>query len=315
VRPHLRAAVLALLTGLVLAPLAAAAPAYKPPRNAVGQPDLQGIWGYNHLTRLERADIYPTVVITDAQARAIRPLPMIGPDAVGQGETETFDSGLALARVGAEIRTAYIIDPLDGRLPYTPEGRARASEAPSFEGPEPRTNQERCLIMPSTGPPMTSGLYNNNLQILQTRDHFVIFLEQNHEARIVPIGHRAHGTVRRWMGDTIGWWQGDTFQMETTNFAPGSGARSYPLGRLYLSQDAIVTEQLRRISPTQILYSYTVTDPANYTRPWKGEMPLNTGGGPMYEYACHEGNYSLPNILAGARAEERAAAAAPTASR
>jgi hypothetical protein len=306
----MRAQLLSVAVAFTLALPAAAAEPYRAPRNAVGQPDLAGIWSYNYLSRLERADIYPSVVISEAQARSIRPLPLIAPDAVGQDASETYDEGLALARVGGEIRTAYIVDPPDGRLPYTPEGRVRASKPPTFEGPEPRTNQERCLIMPSTGPPMTSGLYNNNLEILQTRDHLVIFLEQNHEARIVPIGRRPHGAAPRWMGDTVGWWEGDSFVMETTNFAPGSGSRSYPLGRLYVSPDAVVTERLRRISPTQVLYSYTVTDPANYTRPWKGEMPLNVGGGPMYEYACHEGNYSLPNILAGARAEDRAAAAA-----
>jgi len=117
------------------------------------------------------------------------------------------------------------------------------------------------------------------------------------------------------MGDTVGWWEGDTFVMETTNFAPGQSQRSYPLGKLYLSPDAVVTERLARVSLTEILYSYTVVDPANYTQPWRGEMPLVAAKGPIYEYACHEGNYSLPNILAGARAQDRAAAATAPATR
>jgi hypothetical protein len=308
------ACVLAVLLALGLGQPSATAGPYKAPRNAMGQPDLQGIWTSNSFSRLERPDAYPSVVISEGQARAIRPPPLIPPDDVGQDQSETYDEGLALARIGGEIRTAWIVDPPDGRLPFTPQGRARAVKAPTFEGPEPRSNQERCLIMPAVGPPLSNGLYNNNLQVLQTRDHLVIFLEQNHEARIVPIGRRPHGPVSRWMGDTVGWWQGEAFVMETTNFAPAQSLRTYPLGKLYLSPDAVVTERLERASPSQILYSYTVVDPANYTQPWRGEMPLNASKGPIYEYACHEGNYSLPNILAGARAGERAAAAALAAS-
>lgn len=305
------ACVVAVLLAVGLVQTSGAAGPYKAPRNAVGQPDLEGLWTSNSFSRLERPDVYPSVVITEAQARAIRPPPLIAPDDVGQDDTETYDEGLALARIGGQIRTAWIVDPPDGRLPYTPQGRARAVEAPTFEGPEPRSNQERCLMMPSVGPPIINGLYNNNVQVLQTRDNLVIFFEQNHEARIVPIGRRPHGPLSRWMGDTVGWWEGEAFVMETTNFAPAQSLRTYPLGKLYLSPHAMVTERLERVSPTQILYSYTVVDPDNYTRPWRGEMPLNASKGPIYEYACHEGNYSLPNILAGARAQERAATAGP----
>ena len=293
---------------MLLHPFAEAQP-FTPARNAFGQPDFEGLWTSNSLTRLERPSIYPSVVIADEQARAVRPPPLIAPDDVGQDDTETYDAeGLALARVGDETRTAWIVDPQDGRLPFTPQGRARALKAPTFEGPEARTNQERCLLMPSAGPPMTNGIYNNHIQILQTKDHLVLNMEMNHDVRIVPIGHGPRGSVSRWMGDTIGWWEGDVFVMETTNFAPAQAQRSYPLGRLYLSPDAIVTERLKRTSRDQILYSYTVVDPANYTQPWRGEMPLNATKAAIYEFACHEGNYSLPNILAGARVEERASA-------
>jgi hypothetical protein len=302
------ACVLAVLLAFGLTQPTAAAGPYRAPRNAIGQPDFEGIWTSNSFSRLERPDVYPSVVITEAQARAIRPPPLIAPDDVGQDDSETYDEGLALARINGQIRTAWIVDPPDGRLPFTSAGRARAVKPPTFDGPEPRSNQERCLMMPAVGPPISNGLYNNNLQVLQTRDHLVIFFEQNHEARIVPIGRRAHGPVSRWMGDTVGWWEGEAFVMETTHFAPAQSLRTYPLGRMYLSPDAVVTERLERVSPTQILYSYTVADPENYTRPWRGEMPLNASKGPIYEYACHEGNYSLPNILAGARAQERAGA-------
>ena len=303
---------LSLLLVLALAGTGTISGPYRVPRTALGQPDLEGLWTSNSLTRLERPDIYPTVVISEAQARAVEPLPLIGPDPTGQAESETYDEGLALARIRGQIRTAWIVDPPDGRLPFTPQGRARATKPPTFDGPETRTNQERCLMMPGVGPPLASSLYNNNLQIVQTKDHVVIFMEMNHEVRIIPIGRRAHGPVPLWMGDSIGWWEGDAFVMETTNFVPGQSLRSSPLIRTYLSANAVVTERLERVSPSEILYSYTVVDPPNYTRPWRGEMPLIRTKGPIYEYACHEGNYSLPNILAGARVEERAAASVTT---
>jgi hypothetical protein len=299
-----------LIFGFFLAAAAATAGAqpYKAPRNALGQPVLEGVWSFNSLTRLERPDAYPSVVITQAQAHAIHPPPMIGPDAVGQAETENYDpEGLDVGRIGDQYRAAWIVDPPDGRLPYTPEGRARARKPFTFANPEERSNQERCLIFPAVGPPLIAGLYNNHLQILQTRDHLVIYLEQGTEPRIIPIGEAPPGAVRRWMGETTGHWEGDAFVMRTTNFWPTQSLRSFPLAAVYLSPDAVVTERLRRISATQILYSYTVSDPANYTRPWRGEMPFNASQAAMYENACHEGNYSLPNILAGARVEEQAA--------
>ena len=284
---------------------------YKAPRTALGQPDLQGLWTSNSLSRLERPDIYPTVVISEEQARSIQPLPLVPPDDTGAAESETYDEGLALARVRGQIRTAWIVDPPDGRLPFTPEGRERATKLPTFDGPETRTNQERCLMMPGVGPPIASSIYNNNLQILQTKYHVIIFMEMNHEARIIPISGRPHGQVARWMGNTVGWWEGDALVMETTNFAAAQSPRNSPLIRTYLSPDAVVTERFERVSAGEILYSYTVVDPPNYTRAWRGEMPLIATKGPIYEYGCHEGNYSLPNILAGARIQERVHNSAP----
>ncbi len=306
---------LASILALAIASSGSAAGGYHPPHNRLGQPDFEGLWSSNSLTKLERPDVYPGVVISEAQAAATPPPPLIPPDPTGQAESETYDPGLALARVGTEIRTAWIVDPPDGRLPFTPEGRARALKPNEFDGPETRTNQERCLLSPGTGPPLTNSLYNNNLQIVQTRDRLVLFMETMHEARIVriipgrPINHD-QTAVRTWMGDSVGWWEGDVFVMETTGFTPTQSPRSSPMGRLFLSPDAVITERLQRVSLTQILYSYTVVDPKNFTRPWRGEMPLMATKGPIYEYACHEGNYSLPNILAGARAQERAALAA-----
>jgi hypothetical protein len=247
------------------------------------------------------------VLVTEEQARTIPPLPIVPPDVVGHAETELPDpEGLALARIGSEIRAAWIVDPADGRLPFTPDGRARASKPPTLEGPESRLSAERCLLMPSIGPPLLNGLYNNNVRILQTKDHVALFFELGSEVRIVRIG-RPHAPLTRWMGDSVGRWDGDTLVIETTHFAPGQSKRFHPLGTFQTSPEAIVTERLRRISKDQILYSYTVVDPGNFTQPWRGEMPLNATSARTFEYACHEGNYSLPNILAGARVEERAA--------
>jgi hypothetical protein len=291
---------------------AASAGGYRAPRNVFGQPDFEGLWTFNSLTRLERPPAYRTLVITDAQVRASPPAELIAPDDVGQASSESYDAGLALARVNGEIRSSWIVDPVDGRLPFSEAGRARATWVPGFDGPEARSSQERCVVMPGAGPPMLNNIYNNNLQILQTREHLVIFLEHGHEARIVRIGEHRHrpAAMTRWMGDTIGWWDGDSFVMETTNFAPGQSMRRFPIATYYLSSKAVVTERLTRISPTQILYAYTVTDPENYTRPWRGEMPLTVTKGPMFEYACHEGNYSMRGILGGARRQEQEAVAA-----
>ena len=298
--------------GLVLVLAApAASEAYRPALNRQKQPELEGVWSYNSLTRMERPEAYSAVVITEAEARRVPPPPLIPPDPTGQDETETYDAeGLELARINGEIRTAWIVDPPDGRLPFTAEGRTRAQRAPALDGPETRSNQERCLLMPNVGPPMAPAIYNNNLQILQTRDHVVFLMEMNHEARIIPLDTRSHGRVTRWMGDSVGWWEGGTLVVETTGITAAQGLRSSPAGRLYLSPQAVITERLTRIAANRILYTYIVVDPANYTRPWRGEMPLNATKGRMFEYACHEGNYSLPNILAGARVEEQAAMAA-----
>lgn len=297
----------ALLTVMVLALAATAGAAgYKAPRTPAGQPDLQGIWSSNSLTRLERPAIYPSLVITEAQAREIKHPPVIAPDDVGQLESEWYDDGLAMARIGPEIRTSWIVDPADGRLPFTPEGRARLNRPVGADGPEARSTTERCLIAPANGPPMLNGIYNNNWQIVQTPDHLVISMEYGHETRIIRLGDRRRlpAALSPWMGDSIGWFEGESLVIETTNFAPDQSTRRYPLGQLYLSRDAVVSERLTRISRDQILYEYSVRDPANYTQVWRGQMPLNAAKGPIYEFACHEGNYSLSGILAGARRTE-----------
>jgi len=153
---------------------------------------------------------------------------------------------------------------------------------------------------------MMNVLYNNTYQIQQDGDHVAILVEMDHDVRVIRLNAKEHlpASIRPWMGDSIGHWEGDTLVVETTNFNPGESLRPGIPTVVYLSPDAKVTERFTRISASQILYQFQVDDPAVYTRTWRGEMPFNISRGPLYEYACHEGNYALPGILAGARHAE-----------
>jgi hypothetical protein len=167
---------------------------------------------------------------------------------------------------------------------------------------------ERCIIgFGSTGgPPMINVLYNNNYQIVQTPDHVMIKVEMNNDARIVRLddGHQP-AAMERWLGDSVGRWEGDTLVVETRNFHRGESVRPYFNNTFYVSPDAVVTERFTRWSDDEILYEFGVEDPGVLERPWRAEMTLTRAEGPVYEYACHEGNYALPGILAGAREDER----------
>jgi hypothetical protein len=297
------------------------AEAYRPPRTPWGAPDLQGLWTNLSLTGLERPAQFRALAIPDAEAQAFDrsragPPPNRAGDTVGGNETEWFDEA-ALARIGGQARSSWIVEPADGRLPYTPEAEARLVAllaAPADHHPEGTSLYDRCLmgLGGTSGPPMMNARYNANYQIVQTPDAVVIVAEMNHDARIIRLRdhRRPPPSVRLWMGDSIGRWEGDTLVVETTNLHPGQSLRSATPGAgrrpniLYHSPAAIVVERLTRVSPTQILYAFTVDDPATFSRPWRAEMPFNAARGPMYEYACHEGNYGLRGILAGARAQE-----------
>ena len=307
---------------------AAHAQDYKAPRTSWGAPDLQGVWTNASLTSLERPPQFKTLVVSDAQARQMEQMrakmveaqsrpsdpnagaPTAGGDPGGYNAFWT-DPGSAIGRIRGEARSSWLVDPADGRLPYTPEGK-RLYESTlqkarnTFDGPEARPLGERCILGfgSTAGPPMMNVLYNNHYQIQQTPDHVVIVVEMNHDARIIPLkDHRATpGTP--WMGWSVGRWEGETLVVETSRFNPGESLRPYFGASLYLSPQAKVTERFTRISPTQILYEFSVDDPTVYSKVWRAEMPLNAAKGPVYEYACHEGNYSLPGILAGARKAE-----------
>ncbi len=307
---------------------------YQVPRTSFGAPDLEGIWTNQTATPLERSPAYKGLVATDAemQARRLRraAAPASAPQAstpksagpaaaadgdVGQEQSEFGDADAGLMLIDGRRRTSVITDPADGRLPYTVEGRrlataAAAPDAHGFDGPEDRSASERCLAAPNgqSGPPMLSGPDDANFQIVETRDRVGVLSEMIHDMRIVRLGG-THPAARTHplMGDAIGRWDGDTLVIETVDQSPLTTARDVGGAVFWLSPDAKVVERLRRISPKEILYDFTVEDPRIYTRPWSGQMVLRRIDKPIYEYACHEGNYALANVLSGARAKDAAA--------
>jgi hypothetical protein len=196
-------------------------------------------------------------------------------------------------------RTSLIIDPPDGRIPFGPRKPAGADR---FDNPETLSLADRCLLGFNAGPPMVSGTYNNNVEIVQTRDYVVLQTEMIHEARIVPLDGRPHGALPRWIGDSRGRWDGDTLVVETVNFkGPTSLQGSSAQTRL--------VERFTRVGPDTIRYEFTVSDPTTLTRPWTAVEPLTRIDELIYEYACHEGNYGMVGILSGARFQEKQGAA------
>ena len=299
------------LAGLMIAMLAGAAwaapppkPAYQGPHNVYGQPDFEGAWSMNSMTRLERPASIPNLVLTPEQLK-IPPAQILPSDSVGTAESDPTDSFQAgWSKLGDEYRSSWIVEPGDGRLPYSEAGRKLMASRSGSDNPEARSNYERCLTTPLSGPPMINSAYNNNIQFLQTRDTIAMLQESNHEVRIIRLDTRTHGPVRQWFGDSVGWWEGETLVVETVGFTPSQTDRRASTTRLVMSPNAKVTERFTRISKSQIKYEFTVDDPALFTQVWKGELPLTTTPEPTFEYACHEGNYGLTNILAGARYEE-----------
>jgi hypothetical protein len=301
------------VTGLMIAALATAAqaaqPAYHAPRNALGQPDLEGVWSMNSMTRLERPANIPNLVLTPEQLK-VPPRQILPSDSVGTHESDPTDSFQAgWSKLGDEYRSSWIVEPADGRLPYSAGGNKLMAARSGSDNPEARSNYERCLTTPLSGPPMINSAYNNNIHFVQTRDTLAMVQESNHEVRIIRLGTRTHSAVPQWFGDSVGWWEADTLVVETVGFTASQTDRRASTTRLVMSPDAKVLERFTRISPTQIKYEFTVDDPAVFTQVWKGELPLTVTTEPTFEYACHEGNYGLENILAGARYEEAQRAA------
>ena len=314
----------------VVAPAVAQAPAstsgdWVVPRTPDGRPDLQGNWSSATITPLQRPEGQDLVLSWDEvearEGRASNFLERVSrpsdPDreapraggGVGGYNGIYIDRGDKVARVYGEPRSSLITHPANGRTPeLTPEAQARRAERREFRSqfgqydhPELRPLGERCLVSfgSNAGPPMLpNGFYNNNYTIVQTPDYVVIMAEMVHDARIIRIGDgpRLPDHIRPWMGDSWGHWEGDVLVVETTNI--------HPLHR-YSGEKMKVIERFSRMAEDAILYEFTIDDPSTYTEPWGGQVPMMALNDRLYEYACHEGNYALSNILSGARYQER----------
>jgi len=304
-----------------------AASDYTPERTFYGQPDLQGTWTNATYTQLERPDEVDELVLTPEQARRLvtqrdefyenydDPEKVDGKLAEandpGGYNTAWMDEGTNLSLVDGEYRSSIIVSPDDGQIPYKWTATYRRYrdliQLTRMDGPEQRPLGERCIVgFGSTGgPPMLPVLYNNNYQIVQNKDHVLILVEMNHDVRTVRLNssHPPPG-VKKWLGDSIGWWEGDTLVVETTNFHPGQGIRASLKHLIYATDELKVTERFTRTSDKAIKYEFAMDDPNVYSEVWRGELPFRKHDDQIYEYACHEGNYAMPGILAGARREE-----------
>jgi len=295
----------------------AAAGEYRAPRTASGAPDLSGLWSNNSLTQLERPDDFKSLVVSEQEARTFEQKhrgqpPEIPNDVVGGANSEWWETDTGLARIRGQARSSWIVSPADGQLPFTAQAKAankarRERRKTDFDNPESRDRGERCLAAEAAGPPMLNGGYDDNFMLVQTTDSVAILAEYMHDVRIVRLGDAVHppASVRRLMGDSIGHWEGDTLVIETTNFTRAEVGDDAPPGA-----DMTVIERLTRISPTELFYEFQVHDPAEFIQPWRGEMVLRATKGPIYEYACHEGNYALPSILSAGRQADAAKVAA-----
>ena len=326
------------ICGMGVAANLVAAEGYIAPRTEWGVPDLQGTWSIATQTNLERASRYEGRLVlspedaagfenmvaarneaSNAPSDPNREAPTAGRN-VGGYNTFWMDPGERLAEVNGEIRTSILVDPPDGRLPYSEQGQANFAAAmarrETYDGPEVRPLGERCVVgFGSTGgPPKLPVLYNNLTEIVQTKDYVVLLAEMNHDARIIRLDDGfPEFSINTWMGDSIGRWENETLVVETTNFHSQQSLRSSLDHRFYGSMEMHVEERFTRVSEDVILYQFTVTDDENYTQSWSGELPMNRTEAHVFEYACHEGNYALPGILAGARrADVEGSGYAPT---
>jgi hypothetical protein len=286
------------------------------PRTPWGHPDLQGQWTNTTTTRLERPDEFKGKdVLTDAelveQNRIVAE--RISLDrAPRKGDPGVYNE-FWLERGKLSNRTSLIVEPADGKLPpLTPEGQARLAtrtesrKTSPADGPESRNLYERCITRGLPGA-MMPGFYNHNYQILQTPGYVVILVEMIHDARIIPLDGRPHlgKGIRQWLGDSRGRWEGNTLVVETTNFKSINDSGTLVFG--IAGENSRIIERFTRVDADTVDYKVTVDDPATYTKPWTAAIPMTKLEGGLFEYACHEGNYALPGILAGARAEEKAA--------
>jgi hypothetical protein len=306
---------------------AKAPPAYKPPRLADGHPDLGGDWANKWLTPVEKTALGNDLSVTPERAAAYVKLIRMTAARLGEAalDPEAVDpDSQSLAVVKGQYRTRLIVEPADGLLPYTPEAlkavtARQALFAQQFSGkiaddPEGRLTWERCLAGMGQAPLMITWAISMVRRIVQTPDALVIWSEAGGETRVVRIGGKPQpSAIRTFLGDSVGHWEGDTLVVETTGFRSDDSFRLAIVGRpIMVGPDSKVVERFSRVADGELLYQFTVVDPAIYAKPWLAEYSMVRTTEAMYEFACHEGNYGLPDILKGARMnEKRAALVAP----
>ena len=294
-----------------------------------GDPDIQGTWTNASLTNLERPDFYDTLIVSEKEAGIAREMsdqfvqavdnpyeegesPQAGEN-VGGYNVAWMDPGTELFKIDGQYRSSIITYPEDGQLPrrYTRWGLEAYGIYKMFtqaNHPEERSLGERCLVGfgSSGGPPMLNVLYNNHYQIVQSPGYVMILVEMNHDARIIRLASDHNpNNMKPWLGDSVGTWEGNTLVVKTINHHPQQKFRAGIRHQILVMEDAEIIERFTRVGDNEILYEFEVDDKRAYKDTWKGEMPLRAAQGEIYEYACHEGNYAMANILAGARAEER----------
>jgi len=296
-----------------------AAPGYVKPKTSWGAPDLQGFWSNTSLTTMQRPAGAEKLVMTEEEAKKLANRNVYSAaqrEESGQSKLDAkssaellsdknasraynrfwMDPGQSYATVKGEYRSSWITYPADGHIPYNERGIQANTRSNAYDGYENRPLPERCLMSftGGAGPVLGNGMYNNTYQIVQGPDHVMMLTEMIHDVRIVPIkGKHGPNNIPKWGGDSVGWYEGDTLVIETVN--------SHPKQRSYISTAGKVTERYTRWSDTEIYYQFKVEDPTLYKEVWGGEMSLKHSAEPLYEYACHEGNYALPGILGGAR--------------
>ncbi len=325
--------VAAVVVALALSPaLAVGQTGAEGPRTPWGDPDLQGVWDYWTFTPLERPEEFAgrdelTAEEAAVVARRSNIEALAGDEAAPPGEVGGYSQAVWTdrARATALTQPSLLVDPPDGRLPAVTAAAEAAAEAHRTaggypvrvrvggiheDGPEARGVAERCLLGFSTGPPMLPGGYNNNVQIFQAPGYVVLLHEMVHDVRVVPLDGRdaLPASVRQWMGSSRGRWEGDTLVVETTNFTERTGSFNTSFVSWGSAENTRLVERFTRMDDDTVRYEFTVNDPDTWTTPFTGRLPMNRSEAPLYEYACHEGNHGMFNLLSGARAEERAAA-------
>ncbi|HAC88322.1 MAG: hypothetical protein CMQ32_09555 [Gammaproteobacteria bacterium] len=309
---------------------------YAVPRTQWGQPDLQGVWNFSSDVPMQRPQRYGTQQFLSAEEiEERRAAIMAGRQAADEAAARVAlpatpeatdnpggynDFWFETAGLGDVVRTSHIVYPENGRSPAVTEGAKRqfgglgpdiAGDRPvryvvggiAKNGPEDRGLSERCIVGFNSGPPFTPSLYNNNLQIIQSKDTAVIMTEMIHDARIVPLVDKSSlsDDIRLWSGDSRGWWEGDTLVVETRNF---NGMRQ-SFGAAGDNYNAMLTEKFTRVAYDTVDYEFTIDDPSTFTDKITAIVPMIKMAGQIYEYACHEGNYGMLNTLRGARVSER----------